>query len=97
MVYLICEKCGEELEIFDIINGKICEECYIELKSLTFWERYDLWKKSAYNEFVESEFYNEESIEDIEICEDGSIYYNDLLNYAKDVATPWVYSMYYID
>ena len=96
MIYTICKKCNQEVEIFEINNKQICMDCELEIKSLTFWERYDMWKQEAFNEYVESEFYNGEEIDDIEIHEDGTIYYG-LFNYIKDVVTPFRMSIYDID
>ena len=97
MMYSICKKCNQEVEIFEINKKQICMDCELEIKSLTFWERYNMWEQQVFNEFVECEFYNGDEITDIEICEDGTIYYNDLLNYVKDIGTPWKESIYYTE
>ena len=96
MIYSICKKCGQEVEIFEINDKQICYDCELEIKSLTFWERYEMWKQDAFEEFVESEYYNGETMDDIGIHEDGSIHF-EFLSYIKDVVTPFSKSIYDID
>lgn len=62
-----------------------------------FWENYDKWKEVAWQEFVDGEFYNGETRDDIEITEDGTVYYaSNLMFNIKRAVTPWKESEFYV-
>lgn len=66
------------------------------MKNTNFDKSYEEWKDSAYEEFRNSEFYNGEKFNDIEICENGTVHLN-FFNYINNVVTPWKDSDYYTE
>ena len=61
-----------------------------------FWDNYKKWQDEAWEEFMESEFYDGEERESTEICEDGTVYLS-LFSYIKNCVTSWEDSQYYTD
>jgi regulator of RNase E activity RraB len=67
----------------------------IKMNYEIFRENYEKWEKQAWEEFKNGEFYNGEEREDIEICEDGTVYLN-LFSYIKNCVTSWEDSEFFI-
>jgi hypothetical protein len=60
-----------------------------------FWINYEKWQVDSWEEFCQSEYYNGERRDDVEICDNGDVHFGNF-HYIKECVTSWQRSKYFV-